>query len=86
MIMIVNKLWWQGFTIKIYTSRGMSSLKGNVNEIYSKLYALTIESLEKWGIKYDTLVMGKMHYDLLIDDRAVNSSKIHSARDVVNHL
>lgn len=86
MIKIVNKLWEQGFTIKIYTSRGMTSLKGDVNEIYSQLYKLTIEHLDKWGVKYDALVMGKMHYDLLIDDKVVNSSKIRSVNDVMDHL
>ena len=86
MIKIVNKLWEQGFTIKIYTSRGMTSLKGDVNEIYSKLYELTTDCLKQWRVKYDVLVMGKLHYDLLVDDKAINSSDVRSINDILKHL
>ena len=73
MIEIVNKLYEQGATIKIYTARGMSVFSGDVNKIYSNLYNLTLEQLNDWGIMYHELVMGKLHYDLLIDDKALNS-------------
>ena len=62
----------------------MSGFKGNVNDIYSNLYELTIEQLNKWGIKFHQLVMGKIHYDLLIDDKAVNSLEITKYINIKN--
>jgi CMP-N,N'-diacetyllegionaminic acid synthase len=73
---LVNSLYEDGNKIIIYTARGMSQFKGNVLLIYSKLYSKTIQQLDGWGLKYDQLVMGKIHYDLLIDDKALNSFAI----------
>ena len=73
---LVNFLYEQGNKIVIYTARGMSQYKGNVSLIYSELYSKTIQQLNDWGLKYDQLVMGKIHYDLLVDDKALNSSNI----------
>ena len=73
---LVNSLYDEGNKIVIYTARGMSQYKGNVSLIYSELYSKTIQQLDSWGLKYHRLVMGKIHYDLLIDDKALNSSDI----------
>ena len=73
---LVNSLYDDGNKIVIYTARGMSQYKGNVPLIYSELYSKTIQQLDGWGLKYHQLVMGKIHYDLLIDDKALNSSDI----------
>jgi hypothetical protein len=54
----------------------MSQYEGNVALIYSELYSKTIQQLNDWGLKYDQLVMGKIHYDVLIDDKALNSSNL----------
>lgn len=32
---------------------------------------LTKEQLDRWGVRYDTLVMGKPPADIYIDDRAI---------------
>ena len=50
--------------------------KGDVNLIYSNLYCRTISQLDKWGVKYDQLVMGKIHFDVLVDDKVWNSRNI----------
>jgi histidinol phosphatase-like enzyme len=71
MINLSNSLYDKGYTIYIYTARGMNTLNGDVKEIYSKLYDITLSSLEKWGVKHNGLYMGKIHYDLLIDDKAM---------------
>ena len=71
MIDLSNSLYDKGHTIYIYTARGMHTLNGDVKEIYSKLYDITLNSLEKWGVKHNGLYMGKIHYDLLIDDKAM---------------
>lgn len=72
-IEIVNSLYMDGNTIVIYTARGMSQYNANVSEVYKNLYEKTINQLNSWGLKYDSLVMGKIHYDILIDDKALNS-------------
>jgi hypothetical protein len=73
---LVNSLYEEGNKIIIYTARGMSQFNGNVALIYSELYSKTINQLDNWGLKYNQLVMGKIHYDVLIDDKALNSSSI----------
>jgi len=82
MIQIVNQCYNRGAKIIIYTARGMTVFGGNVSNIYTNLYQLTIEQLDRWGIEYHQLVMGKVHYDLLIDDKASNSEKIKTIKDI----
>jgi hypothetical protein len=82
---LVNSLHNDGHKIVIYTARGMSQFKGNVALIYSELYSKTIQQLNRWGLKYDQLVMGKIHYDLLIDDKVLNSFNI-TKDTVINFL
>ena len=69
----VNQWYDDGHKIIIYTARGMTQYKGNIIEIYDELYNFTEDQLKRWNIKYDSLVMGKIHYDLIIDDKALNS-------------
>ena len=76
MIDILNEQYDKGHKILIYTARGMTLYKGNVHEIYNNLYELTISDLKKWGIKHHGLVMGKLHYDLLIDDKVCELENI----------
>lgn len=74
---IVNSLYDDGYKIVIYTARGMSQYNGNIIEVYSKLYDKTNQQLNSWGLKYHQLIMGKIHYDVLIDNKAINSIKIN---------
>ena len=71
MIDLSNSLYDKGHTICIYTARGMTTFNGDIELIYEKLYDLTLKSLEKWGVKHHGLYMGKLHYDLLIDDKCM---------------
>ena len=73
MINIVNECYDDGNTIIVYTARGMSGFKGNVNDIYSNLYQLTLNQLDSWGVKYHQLFLGKPAGDVYIDDKAVNA-------------
>ena len=82
MIKIANRCYDEGNTVIIYTARGMTGFKGNVNDIYSNLYELTLKQLDDWGVKYHQLIMGKIHYDLLIDDKALNSAGIREYEDI----
>ena len=65
MINLVNQLFDEGHHIKVFTARGScSGIDWTV---------LTATQLESWGMKYHELIMNKKpHYDLLIDDKAVN--------------
>ncbi len=64
---VVNKLYDEGHTIIIYTARGATS-GGN-------WFHLTLATLERIGIKYTELRMGKFHYDVWVDDKAVNDKE-----------
>lgn len=72
MVGLCNKLYDQGHSIVIYTARGMMTFNGDVKKIYENLYDKTISDLNSWGVKYNQLVMGKIHYDYLIDDKALD--------------
>lgn len=82
MVKIVNDTYDNGYTVKIYTARGMSVFHGDTHKIYSNLYPLTFKQLTDWGVKFHELVMGKLHYDILIDDKVVNSERILSLEDI----
>ena len=84
-IQLVNSLYNDGYKIIIYTARGMSQFSGNIVEIYSKLYNQTNDQLKSWEVKYHQLVMGKIHYDVLIDDKSLNSYNI-SKEDIIKFL
>ena len=71
MIEKLNKLYDEGNTIYIYTARGMGQFNGDLVKVYNSLYVLTLNSLEEWGVKHHGIIMGKLHYDYLIDDKAV---------------
>lgn len=61
----INGLYYQGHTIKIFTSRGYSS-----GVDYREL---TEAQLLSWGVKFDELLFGKPSYDIFVDDKAINS-------------
>jgi hypothetical protein len=81
-ISIVNESYEQGNKIIIYTARGMSTFSGNVHRVYSELYELTKGQLKNWGVKHHELIMGKPHYDIIIDDKALNSERVQSVKDI----
>jgi hypothetical protein len=60
----VNILY-EKHTITMWTARG--SLSGK------NWFLLTENQLNEWGVKYHELRMGKPAFDLLIDDKTLNS-------------
>ena len=60
-IALVNKLYDEGHEITIFTARG------TVTGIDWR--ELTMEQLEKWGVRYHKLILGKPHADIFIDDK-----------------
>lgn len=70
---LLNRLYDEGHEIVIYTARGMTQFAGDVDTIEHNLRALTETQLNNWGVRYHRLVFGKQHYEVLIDDKALNS-------------
>lgn len=81
MIDVVNKLYEEGNTIHIYTARGMHQFNGDVGAVYDNLYTTTLQQLREWGIKHHRLVMGKLPYDLLIDDKCCRPKEVLDNKD-----
>ena len=74
-IKVLNKLYNQGYFIKIFTSRFMG--RSNENIILAKKRGLNItyRQLKKWGVKYHNLIFGKPSFDLYVDDKNLNFDK-----------
>jgi hypothetical protein len=85
-INFLNECYDNGFYIKLYTARGMSTLKGDLTEIKKNLSVITEETLKKYNVKYHELIFGKTHYDLLIDDKAHNISNFNTLQDVEKYF
>ena len=63
-----NKLYDEGNKINYWTARGAVSGK-NWDEF-------TVKQLNNWNVKYTTINMDKPHYDVWIDDKAINIDDI----------
>ena len=83
---VVNALFDEGNYVIIYTARGMNTFNNDVRKVYDGLYELTKNQLIKWGVKHHELVMGKVSYDVLIDDKALNSTRAKSLEDIKRFL
>tara|TARA_E500000178_G_scaffold355997_1_gene430984 strand:- start:2023 stop:2382 length:360 start_codon:yes stop_codon:yes gene_type:complete len=70
-IVIINKLYDQGHTIKFFTSRYMGRSKENQKKAKFKGYLLTKNQLKKWKCKYNQLIFGKPSHDISIDDKSL---------------
>lgn len=60
----VNALYEAGHKIIFFTARG--SVSGIDHRV------LTENQLQKWGVKYHELRLGKPQYDVIVDDKALN--------------
>jgi glycerol-3-phosphate cytidylyltransferase len=78
MIDRVNYLYEQGNIIKIFTARGMGKFSGSVDKVNDVYYELTKSQLEKWGIKYHELYLGKQSFDYFIDDKNLTIDQFKS--------
>jgi hypothetical protein len=61
----MNQLKEQGNCIVYWTSRGIDS--------DSDWSDYTRKQLTSWGVQYDAILVGKRRFDLLIDDKVINS-------------
>jgi histidinol phosphatase-like enzyme len=74
-IKLINKLFLNGFYIKIFTARGMGRSKDCASIAKKKYYKLTIRQLKSWEVKFHKLYFGKVSYDLIVDDKALFFNK-----------
>jgi hypothetical protein len=65
----LNKLYEEGHEIHYWTARGMSN--GNLEAKKE----LTLRQLTEWGVKYTSVNFKKPHYDIWIDDKAINADE-----------
>ena len=72
-INLCNSLYDDGHYIIYWTARGMSRNKGISAKAYQQFFELTKNQLDGWGVKYHEVRLGKPHYDVWIDDKAINS-------------
>jgi hypothetical protein len=70
-IEFINQLHAKGHLIKIFTARFMGRNNDNVKKAYSQGYKFTSNQLKSWGLKYDSLQMGKPSYDIFVDDKSI---------------
>ncbi len=70
-IKIINKLFEQDNTIKIFTARHMTKFKGNIKKVNKFGFKKTKKQLEKWNVKFHKLIMGKPSYDIIVDDKSL---------------
>lgn len=71
-ILKLNALFDDGNEVIYYTARGMTRFNGNASKCYTEYYEFTRQQLDKWGCKYNQLIMGKPAADCYIDDLAIN--------------
>ena len=70
-IKIVNGLHENGNKIVIDTARGATT---GIDWL-----ELTTKQLNDWGVKYHKLYVGKkLHYDIIVDDKAINDLNFFS--------
>lgn len=69
MVELINSLFDAGHYIIIYTARGMRRFNGQAHLIPFEYFEKTKRQLDSIGVKYNTIVFGKLDYDLLIDDK-----------------
>jgi len=69
----LNDLYDKGHTLIYLTARGMGRSGGDATKASEMLYDFTKKQLDKWGVKYHKLVLGKPAGDVYIDDKGINA-------------
>lgn len=75
-IKIFNNLYDKGHEINYLTARG--SISGKIWDDF------TVSQLESWNVKYSSINIGKPHYDIWIDDKAINIDDVDEYFDDVD--
>jgi len=70
-IKLINKLYDEGNKVTFLTARGMGRFNNDQARAHELFYDFTVKQLERWGVKYHELFLGKPSGDLYIDDKGV---------------
>jgi len=70
-INFINKLYDNGYFIKIFTARFMGRNNDNVKNAKKQGLILTKKQLSRWKVKYHKLIFGKPSFDIYIDDKSL---------------
>ena len=68
----INKLYENGYYIKIFTARYMGRCNESIKCAKKKGFLKTKKQLDHWKVKYHELIMGKPSFDILVDDKSLN--------------
>tara|TARA_B100000795_G_scaffold187555_1_gene142644 strand:+ start:472 stop:819 length:348 start_codon:yes stop_codon:yes gene_type:complete len=74
-INIINSLYDQGHTIKIFTARYMGRSNENITIAKKKALKMTLKQLKNWNVKYNKLIFGKPSFDIYVDDKNIDFKK-----------
>ena len=77
-IALVNKLYEDGHRIVIHTARGMGRFSDRVDLANEEFEKITRDQLERWGVKFHALFLGKPSGDYYIDDKAISEKDFFS--------
>ena len=53
----------------------MGTFKNDGDKAYEKYYQLTYKQLTDWGVKFNSLFMGKPAGDLYVDDKGIKDEE-----------
>jgi len=70
----INELYDSGNKIVVWTGRGISLSP----EECLKVRAMTYEQLKSWGLKFHSLIMKPVNFDLVIDDKSIDPDSFFS--------
>ena len=70
-VSLVNKLFDNGYYIKIFTARYMGRNNDDPKKAKKQGYFFTKNQLKKWKIRYHKLIFGKPSFDIYIDDKSL---------------
>ena len=71
----VNILYDAGHKIIFQTARGMGRSGNSTAYAYTAFEEFTKKQLEKWGVKYHALFLGKPAGDIYVDDKGVGDEE-----------
>lgn len=76
MVDFVNERYEAGDYIVLNTARHMASTNGNVGLIQARVGKITLDWLEKHGVKYHELHWGKPYTAAYIDDKSIRPNEV----------
>lgn len=74
-INLINELYDNGYTIKIFTARYMGRNNDNIVLANKQGYKKTFNQLKKWNLKFHKLFISKPSFDVFVDDKSFNYKK-----------